>query len=197
MKTIPKIINLLLIILLIGASTACKDHKASKINSTAPINKLEDDKSFAGSSKREDICNFFDKEDVRLAFDVSDEIEIEQKESKSTICSYDWIANRETMLVYSLSLNFARGEKRSNGQIDAVWKSQNTGVYSKHNLQKVSGLGDKASWSDLGGGQLRVAANGYIFYVSLMALPSKNNPLSKKDMIDKTSVLAKQVIKRM
>jgi hypothetical protein len=155
--TLSKITNLMLVFFLISTGISCKDQNNQKT-------KIEDDMSFAGSSKRDNICQLIDKEDVQSIFGLSDEISIKQKESKSAVCSYEWTAKSEKILVYTLMLNFARGEKRNNSQIDAVWKGQNTGVYSKHNLQKVSCLGDKASWSDLGGGQLRVAANGYIFF---------------------------------
>lgn len=106
-------------------------------------------------------------------------------------------------MYYSVSLNFARGEKRTASQIDGVWKSQNEALYNRHQLQDVSGVGDKASWTVLGGGQLRVAAKGLIFYVSVSLThptsleKNKNNPKDTQVMIDKASALAKIVIKKL
>lgn len=116
----------------------------------------EDNENFAGSSKRDDICQLLSKADIQSVFALSDEIE--QKETKNAVCSYKW-----------------------------------------HNLQNVSGVGDKASWSDLGGGQLRVAFDGSIFYVSLTVtvLHGEDDSMDTQAMIDKTSALAKKVIKRM
>lgn len=187
MKTIfrlPKTINLLLVIFLLSMGISCKGQK-------------EDDKNFAGSSKRTDICQLITKDDIRSVFELSDEIEINQKKSKNAICSYGWRTPGEKFIFYSLKLNFARGGKRTNNQIDAIWESQNKKLYNRHNLQKVSGVGDRASWSDLGGGQLRVAANGSIFYVSFSVTPKKESPMDTKAMIGNASTIAKHVIKKM
>lgn len=82
------------------------------------------------------------------------------------------------------------------GEIDKVWETQNK-FLEKHNPQEVWGIGDKASWSEMGGGQLRVAADGYIFFVSFYITPRKDNPLEAQEMIDKTKSLANRVIKKM
>lgn len=193
--TLLKSTNLLLAIFLIGLGVSCKDQKTP----LDQIDNLENDKSFAGSSKRDDICQLLTESDIQSVFALSDTIEIEQNETKSAICSYKWEASGKKDRYYSVSLNFARGEKRTNSQINAVWKDQNEKIYKEHNLQEISDVGDKASWSKLGGGQLRVAANGYIFYVShsVMVMPAEDKPEDTQGMIDKTSALAKRVIKRM
>ncbi|SHF57639.1 hypothetical protein SAMN05444483_101648 [Salegentibacter echinorum] len=128
---------------------------------------------------------------------MNDDVELIQKESRGSICSYEWTSKDQTVF-YTVSLNFARGKKRTNSQIDAAWKGQNNGVYKKWQPKEVSDVGDRASWSDLGGGQLRVAANGYIFYVSYSARVIRGEKLDDtQEMIDKTSTLAKKVIERM
>lgn len=202
MKTtskLPKALVFLMLVTLISTGVSCKDQN-TKTDSTV---KIEDDENYGGSSKREDICQLFNEDDVRSVFDLSEEVEIEQTESKNAICSYGWWSPDEEYLYYSVSLNFASGEKRTHNQIDAVWEGQNEDLYNRHQLQEVSGVGDKASWSNLGGGQLRVASNGFIFYVSLTIThatsldKNKESPLDTQTMIDKTSALAKQVIKNM
>lgn len=195
---LPKITNLLLIIFLIGLGVSCKDQKTQK-SQLDQIENLEDDESFAGSSKRNDICELLTKSDIRSVFELSDNLEIKQAETKDAICTYKWETSGEIDKFYSVSLNFARGKKRSNSQIDTVWESQNESVYKKHDLLDISDVGDKASWSKLGGGQLRVAANGYIFYVShsVMVMPGEDKAEDVQGMIDKTSALAKRVIERM
>lgn len=186
----------MMLIFLIITGASCKDQKNQKV-------KMEDDENFAGSSKREDICALLKEDDVRSVFNLSNEVEVEQKESNSAICSYGWWAPNEAYLYYNVSLNFARGGKRSNSQIDGIWKSQNEAVYNRFELQDVSGVGDKASWSKLGGGQLRVVSNGTIFYVSLSLIypmsadKNKEGPLDTQAMIDKATVFAKKVIKQL
>lgn len=99
-------------------------------------------------------------------------------------------------MFYSIKLNFSKGNRRSSSEIDKVWETQNK-FLEKHNPQEVWGIGDKASWSEMGGGQLRVAADGYIFFVSFYITPRKDNPLEAQEMIDKTKSLANRVIKKM
>lgn len=193
MKTFYKISNLgnlLLLLFIFSLGVSCKDQKNQE-------NQLEDDKSFAGSSKRDDLCMLINQDDIRSVFALSDEIEIEQSERKSASCSYQWKIAGEKNLYYSVMLNFASGEKRTKNQIDAAWKSQNESVYAKKNMQKVAGVGDQATWSELGGAQLRVTADGYIFYVSISVIPGAKKLLPTQELIDKASTMAKIVIDRM
>lgn len=198
---LSKITNTLLVVFVLSVVISCKDQESQdeKKDLNDQIDHLEDDKSFAGSSKRDDICKLLTKDDLRAVFNLSDAIEIEQKETKNAICSYDWEASGEKFMKFSVILNFASGGKRTANQLDKAWEKQNQTVYKKRNLQKISGVGDKASWSDLGGGQLRVAADGYIFYVShsVMVMPGEDKPKDTQGMINKTKTLAKQVIERM
>ncbi|MDN6310298.1 MAG: hypothetical protein ACTHY4_05465 [Flavobacteriaceae bacterium] len=198
---LPKITKLLLAVFLINIGVSCKDEKAQKNQPKQldQIDQLENEESFAGSSKRKNICQLLTETDIRTVFRLSDAVDIEEDETRSAICSYDWEASGEKFMRYSVLLNFARGKKRTNSQIDKAWEKQNKTVYEKHHQQKVPGVGDKASWSDLGGGQLRVANDGYIFYVShsVMVMPGDDQPNDTQGMIDKTKTLAKHVIKRM
>lgn len=201
MFNLSKIPNFLLIVFILSIGISCKDQKSgkSKKNLNDQMDQLENDESFAGSDKRDDICKLLTEKDIQLVFDLSDTIEINQKKTRNAICTYDWEAPGKKFMNYSVSLNFARGGKRTKSQIDAAWQSQNKSVYKKHKPQKVSGVGDRATWSSLGGGQLRVAAKGYIFYVShsVMVHPTEEKPDDTQGMIDKTSTLAKKVIERM
>lgn len=198
---LSKITNLLLIVFILSIGISCKDQKSGEIeeNLNDQMDQLENDESFAGSSKRDDICQLLTKDDIRSVFQLSDSIELKQEKDRDAICSYNWEASGEKFMKYTVILNFASGGKRAANQLDKAWEKQNQTVYKKRNLQKVSGVGDKASWSDLGGGQLRVASNGYIFYVShsIMVMPGENKPNDTQGMIDKTKTLAKQVIQRI
>ncbi|MDQ7917943.1 hypothetical protein RBU60_10180 [Mesonia sp. MT50] len=180
--------------------SSCKDEKSQENGKSQieQIDQLEDDDSFAGSSKRDDICQLLKEDDIRLVFDLSDAIEIKQEKDRDAICSYNWEASGEKFMKYTVMLNFASGGKRTKSQMDKAWEQQNKTVYSKRNMQSVSGVGDRASWSDLGGGQLRVAADGYIFYVShsVMVMPGEDKPKDTQGMIDKTKILAKKIIER-
>ncbi|MDQ7916584.1 hypothetical protein RBU60_03275 [Mesonia sp. MT50] len=186
MKSLFKIESLLLAFLVIQMMISCKNQKAK-----------ENDENFTGSSRRDDICNLLKKEDIQSVFEVSKELKIEQREEEKAICFYGWKAAGDEFLYYSVTLNFARGEKRTKSQIDALWKGQYDRLYHRHELQEVTHVGDKASWSKLGGGQLRVASHGFIFYISLSVTPSKDNPMNTKKMITKASSLAELVIDRM
>lgn len=196
----PKALRFLVLMTLIGTGLSCNDTKDKK---DSGVQIEENDENFAGSSTREDICELFTEDDIRSVFDLSQEVEIEQSESNSAICSYGWWAPDEKYLYYSVSLNFARGGKRTNSQIDAIWEGQNKDLYNRHQLQDVPGVGDKASWSDLGGGQLRVASNGSIFYVTLTLTQTtsldknQKSPMDTQSMIDKTSALARLIIKNV
>ena len=193
---LPKITSFLLFIFIISMAISCKDQKSQK-NLKDQIDQLEDDDSFAGSDKRDDICQLLTEKDIRLVFELSEKIEIKQSEDRNAICSYKWQTMDEKY--NTVMLNFASGGKRTKSQIDKAWEKQNKSVYKKHKPQSVSDVGDRASWSGLGGGQLRVAADGYIFYVShsVMGMPGEEKPKDTQEMIDRTSTLAKQVIERM
>lgn len=195
-----KISSLLLIIIMtIGVS--CKDNNDPKkqIKKLDQIDDLEDDESFAGSSKRKDICLLITESDIREIFALDNDVKIEQKKNRSASCTYKWESSDGNRMFYRVSLNFAKGEKRSKNQIDKIWENQNNTVYKKRELQKISGVGDKASWSDLGGGQLRVSNNGYIFYVShsIMVMPGEDKPKNTQEMINRTKDLASRVIAEM
>lgn len=193
---LPKITKLLLVVFLLSTGISCKDQKGQK-DLKKQMDQMEDGDSFAGSSKRDDICQLFTEKDIRSAFDLSDTIKVKQEKTRNVICSYEWETLGKNYMVYNVSLNFARGGKRTKSQIDKAWESQNKSVYKKHKPQNVSGVGDRASWSDLGGGQLRVASDGYIFYMSFFLIPKNHNPMDTQEMIAKASTLTKQVIERM
>lgn len=171
------------IFLILFSLTACEQEEKNQGN-------------YMGSSQRDDIDQLLTKDDIRSTFELADQVEIEHNVKRSAISSFDWESPEQERLFYSVKLNFARGDRRNNSQIDNVWESQNK-MYKKHNPQEVSGVGEKATWSELGGGQLRVTANGYIFYVSFFITPKKENPLTTQQMIDKTSAMAEIVINRM
>ncbi|TYB79778.1 hypothetical protein [Bizionia myxarmorum] len=187
MKTLaklPKVTQLLLFLFLISVASSCKEEEKNK-------------GSYLGSSQRDDISKLITETDIRTIFDLNKDIEIEHKEKKSAISSFDWKMPSEHKLFYGVKLNFARGDRRSASEIEKIWEFQNEKVYKKNGFQEVSGVGDIATWSKIGGGQLRVSNNGYIFFVSFFVTPNKDNPLSTDEMIDKTTALAQQVVKKM
>lgn len=175
-------INLIVCLVLIVTISSCQEEKNKG--------------SYFGSSQRDDITKLITKEDVQDVFNLSNDVAIEKKVKKDAITSYDWESPETKNLFYSIKLNFSKGNRRSRSEIDEVWETQDK-FLEKHNPQEISDIGDKASWSEIGGGQLRVAANGYIFFVSFYITPKKDNPLMADEMINKTKALAEKVIKRM
>ena len=143
MKTVlksPKILSVLMLFFLITTGVSCKDQKSEK-NLKDQVDQFEDDDSFAGSSKRDDICQLLTKDDIRSVFELSDAIELKQEEDRNAICSYDWEASSEKFMRYSVILNFASGGKRTDSQIDKAWEQQNKTVFAKRKMQSVSGVG--------------------------------------------------------
>lgn len=147
----------------------------------------------SGAEERGDLCELLNEDLVRETFGISPNIVFE-KENEDILCSYGW-TEEDTNIFYSISLNFATGGQRDAAAAQAVWESQNEGVYKDKDMQEVSGVGDRATWSTLGGGQLRVLADGYIFYVSLWAYPGDSeNGMSTAEMIEKSSIIANAII---
>jgi len=139
----------------VSAITSCQEKK-----------KEENKSSHFGSSKRDDICQLITEKDIRSVFELEGQVEVKQEENRKASCFYEWSSLHEKNLYYSVGINFAKGGQRSANEINKVWEKQNKSVYKERGLQEISGIGDRASWSGLGGGQLRIAAKGYIFYVT-------------------------------
>ena len=119
----------------------------------------ENDSAEAVAAVPEDLCELLNEDLVKFTFNLSEDMVFEKSDSE-TICMYDW-SNDAVNVFYSVSLNFAPGGQRSEADAMQVWKSQNEGVYEGKSLKEVAGVGDKASWSTLGGGQLRVLYDGF------------------------------------
>lgn len=170
----------LLVLSLLFLATACKDGKKS-----TPENK-------SGSAERTDLCELLNEDLIKTTFNLSSEVVLKKDDGKN-ICSYEWSVNDGW---YSISLNFARGGQRSDSSAQAVWESQNKGIYADKNMQEVTGVGDKATWSNLGGSQLRVLYDGYIFYISLMDYPD-DPAMTTQKMIEKLTLIAEGVIEQL
>src|SRR5699024_2869961 len=97
------------------------------------------------------------------------------------------------------------GMPLSQSELNAMWDSQNENVYKDKDMEEVPEVGNKASWSTLGGGQLRVVANKYMFYISLsggeiQAIPGETeieDVWSKKYRMEKGVSLANQIIDKL
>lgn len=186
MKLISKlsrITSFSLVILFMSLGISCKDKKDKDDN--------------IGAHKDSSGCELISSADIRLVFNLKGGIEIEQNKKLDEICYYNWAASGQEKLHYSVRFGLARWAQKGASEIDKTWEEQNETIYKEYNSQKVSGVGDKASWSDYDNGQLRVAADGHIFYISIYVKPKDENPMDTQEKIDKTSALAKRVIKKM
>src|SRR5690554_5090418 len=128
-----------------------------------------------GEAAQETIapCDFLTEALVKSTYSLDEDFEIETQPTygSNPICSYQWeipgpggdFIGSE---LFQVSLNFSTRGKTSNDQAEKDWESQNVGVYSTYDMDEVNGVGEKATWTTLGLGQLRVLYKGYIFYVN-------------------------------
>lgn len=117
-------------------------------------------------------CNFLTEAVVKSAYGLSDDFEIEKKPTygSNPLCSYEWEIKTEEEIIgtelFQVSLNFSTKGKVSNDQAEQDWEFQNENVYKNYDIEEVSNVGERATWTTLGHGQLRVLYKGYIFYVN-------------------------------
>lgn len=151
------------------------------------------------------------EEMIRRTFSeyVDDEISIVMKRGAVTenYISYDWdgVSEDESIQTsFSVVLNFAKGTPESIATLDKMWESQNNYVDKDKDMESVSKVDRKASWSTLEGGQLRVSTDEYLFYFTLISREiNKDNPLeimrvwNKNYMIEKSFSLGKEVIEKL
>ncbi len=153
---------------------------------------------------REDLCSLLDEQTIRTVFQVPDSIDFKKKDNPR-ICSYSWTEEMDKPAYYRVSLNFANKEPKSPEALTSIWNSQNESLYNKEEreMESVNGVGNAASWSTLGGGQLRVNAEGYIFYISLKAQKFESlggsliSSIQKKESIELATDLAQRIIKKL
>ncbi len=169
----------------------------------------ENEKKSSNKSEGLEMANLLTEELVRTTFNVYDTVTLEPDfgtVAKNYI-QYKWqIDSSENVLYYySVTLNFAKGEPSTSSQLEAMWNSQNEGVYKDKDMEEVSGIGQKASWSTLGGGQLRVVSDRYMFYLSLSGKRMEvdigdfntTTEWSKEYRIEKGTSLAKEIITKL
>lgn len=131
----------------------------------------DNDDGAAANDKHTKPCEYLTESLVKSTYSLASDFEIENKPAygSNPICSYEWDIKKEEIVgseLFQVSLNFSTSGKVSNDQAELDWKSQNEGVYSQYDIEEVDGVGEKATWTKLGHGQLRVLYKGYIFYVN-------------------------------
>ncbi len=136
-------------------------------------------------------CDLLHENLVKKIFDLPEDVTFD-KTDEYDVCMYGW-SSEDTRSFYSLSLNFASGGKRSDENAREIWDEQDKIVYKGIDMLDVHGVGQRASWSSLGGGQLRVLAEGYIFFVSFFVYPEEE-AMSTEERIDKAAAIAEEVI---
>lgn len=116
-------------------------------------------------------CNYLTEALVKSTYNLSNDFPIENKPTygNNPICSYEWEIKKEEIIgteLFQVSLNFSTKGKVSNDQAEQDWEFQDETVYSEYEIEEVNNVGERASWTKLGHGQLRVLYKGYIFYVN-------------------------------
>lgn len=162
------------------------------------------EETYMGSLIRSDLCELLQESDVREVYELADTVEIEQKPKAHGnglyICSYEWTDPASAGVFHFSALNFSGVGKVSSSEANEVWETQNDRIYNDHGLQSVENVGSKASWSTLGGGQLRVYAKKYIFFVEASRMVITEGdvpPFTTEEKIAIASELAQRIIDRM
>lgn len=157
---------------------------------------------------RDNLDELLTEEMVRRVFGIADKVDVKQYFS-DYILSYKWKGNtsgNNLIQTYSVGINFSASKPMSKEAVDVIWESQNKNLYKNKNLQNVTGIGYKASWSTLGGGQLRVATDSDIFYLSItshemdktdLTGTMNNKAWETSYMIDKGKILAQEIISKL
>lgn len=118
----------------------------------------------AKTTGRDNLCDLLTPQLVKSVFSPPKGTEFENNDDE-TICSYSWQQDERTFMA---SLNFSSTKPMSAEAAQQQWdKLKSLPVTKKNDIEPVSGVGEKAVWSKLGGGQLRVLAKGNMFYVSV------------------------------
>ncbi len=167
----------------------------------------KDKKGDNNSSGSLNMENLLTEEMIRRTFDVHDTTTIEQDlgGSLDNYIAYKWEEKQGNKIhSHTVALNFAKGEPLSESKLDAMWDSQNEGIYAEKDMEMISGVGRKASWAIIGKAvfnqqQLRVMTDKYIFYLTLYAgeSPGWKEIWSKDFTIEKSSSLAKEIIPKL
>lgn len=164
------------------------DESIDQIKKLDPEKGAEIEKSvgkLAEATGRDNLCELLTPQLVRSAFELSEDVKLENKDS-DIICSYTWEQDGRT---FDASLNFSSAKPMSASAAKAQWdKLAAMPMMVDKDLGPVAGVGEQAIWSDVAGGQLRVLAKGNVFYVSvkqidaawLMASMNVNMPGIKK-----------------
>lgn len=139
-------------------------------------------------------CDLLHENLVKKTFDLPEDITFD-KTDEYDVCMYGW-ASENTRSFYSLGLNFAPGGKRSDESARVMWEEQDKSIYKDMDTLDVYDVGQRASWSSLGGGQLRVLAEGYIFFVSFYIYPEEQ-AMATEERIDKAAAIAAEVIEEL
>lgn len=157
-----------------------------------------------------DACTVLTEPLTRGVFELESTTEVEQSPgTMSNSCTYTWndpelfdhpVHGPGKLPVGYHSAGLVIGPSfGSKSAADSAWQSQNDGVYADRDVQDIDGIGDRASWSTLGGGQLRILSKNQLYYVdvSYRALVETDAPpgykvkLSSYDgMIDRAKDLA-------
>jgi len=170
----------------------------------------ENEKKDSKESNKLDMASILTEKMVRETFNVGDTVTLEPDLGSSmakNYIQYKWEmdSSEKVLYYYSVTLNFSNGTPLPQSNLDAIWDSQNENVYKNKDMENVSGVGRKASWSTLGGGQLRVVANKYLFYLSLsggkiQVIPGETGTEKvwpKKFRMKKGADLAKEIVNKL
>lgn len=183
----------ILVALLFAFSGCSSDGSGGKeVSSSAKLN-----------AERPTAHTLVTEEMVRRVFRVEETIPITIENSSNSALSCTWEMSRggEAMERYQVDFSFAQDQPLGIEGTETAWVEQERTLYADYGILVVQGVGKRATWTDLNGGQLRVDTEKDIFFVS----PSSSliNGDEQSDIWDvqykmnKSMFLAKEVMQKL
>lgn len=186
----------LFFLLLMGSLTlkSCSSDSGSKKKSNNKTAK----------TKITDYTDIYTEDLIRQVFDVDDDIPIEfEHKEKANMLTYKWETFNEDAekLQFQVDFNAIDKEKLGTDDIDKIWEKQDRIIFKEYALTNVPNVGNKANWTEYGGGQLRFATDDNIYFITTNSYHLKQGELGtvwdRDNAIKKSKALAQEILKEL
>ncbi len=122
--------------------------------------------------------DYFTEDIARRIFRIESFIPVDlTKDSKTGVISRSWELSRggDEIERYRVNFHFESSSQMSQASIDKAWENQNKKLYKDYKILQVDDIAKKASWTDYEGGELRVATDDNIYYITMSSSLSSNS----------------------